>query len=255
MILMILLYILVGFFAGFIGSLLAVGAGVILVPFLTLIGFSPAQAVGTSLVAVFMSSFSSTWQIWKTKNNIPWKIAITIGVPGFIMALLGVQLYVMLPPPVMVFIYAAVMFICLDLVTAAEIERPIRMQSERRIKKYFVQYNIIGIVAGLLASLLGIGGGIIIYPMLVRMAKHEVKEAVKISIIVMVFTSFAGTVGHAMVGNVLLFVGIYLGIGAIVGSFMSTIAIEYVSERTINKWIKICLLDLGIVMLYKAFFV
>ncbi|MBF0301138.1 MAG: sulfite exporter TauE/SafE family protein [Oligoflexia bacterium] len=57
------LYILAGIFAGYVGGLLAVGAGILLVPFLTLIGFSPAQAVGGSLVAVFMSSLTSAFQI------------------------------------------------------------------------------------------------------------------------------------------------------------------------------------------------
>ncbi|MBF0301139.1 MAG: sulfite exporter TauE/SafE family protein [Oligoflexia bacterium] len=191
----------------------------------------------------------------KVKSNIPWSITKVIGIPGFITALLAVQIYVILPPAILVFIYAAVMFICLDLVSYAEYGRGIRMKVSKRLKKYYVKYIVIGIVAGLLASLLGIGGGIVIYPMLIKMAQHETKEALKISVIVMVSTSLAGIIGHSAYGNIPYVTGIYLGIGAIIGSFLANISQDYISEKTINKWIKICLLDMCIIMLFKAFFV
>jgi uncharacterized membrane protein YfcA len=57
-------------------------------------------------------------------------------------------------------------------------------------------YITTGALAGILAGLLGIGGGVFIMPLLVYLLKMPVKTAAATSIFIVVFSSFSGFVAH-----------------------------------------------------------
>lgn len=247
-------YVAIGALSGFLGSLLGVGAGVILMPVLLTLGFAPAQAVGASLIAVFMSSLTGTIQNFVV-NSIPKTPIIIMAVPGFLSALFGVFLYTIIPAQFIIFLFAGVMFTNLDLILAKKISYK-NEDKPHNPKKYFLHYVMIASIAGVLASMLGIGGGLILLPMLVFFTHHSIKDAVKISVAVMTITAFSALLGHhLLLGQIQYLTGFILGVGAVAGAFFGTITLEHVSQKSIKKWVRICLLDLGIYMLFKAFFV
>ena len=58
-IIQVIILVAVGLGAGTLGSMLGVGGGIIMVPVLTFMGFTPIQATSTSLVAVRAGSVAS----------------------------------------------------------------------------------------------------------------------------------------------------------------------------------------------------
>ena len=76
-----------GFVAGILGSMIGLGGGIIIVPVLTFVGFSPTLAVSNSLFAVFSNSVASTAIYAKQKRieiSLGWKLGL-IAVPGTVL--------------------------------------------------------------------------------------------------------------------------------------------------------------------------
>ena len=60
----------------------------------------------------------------------------------------------------------------------------------------------IGLVAGLFSGLLGVGGGIVIVPLLVAVVGYPAKPAMATSLAAILFTAVAAAASHAQAGNV-----------------------------------------------------
>src|SRR5450830_1442487 len=84
---------------------------------------------------------------------------------------------------------------------------------------------IIGLVGGFMAGLLGLGGGIIIIPMLLYGAAIPLKLATGISMVQAFFATISGVMIHRRNRTVNVRLGVTLGMagvmGALVGSFAS----------------------------------
>ena len=80
----------------------------------------------------------------------------------------------------------------------------------------------IGLVAGFLSALLGVGGGIVIVPLLMLWARLEVKTAAATSLAAIGITAAAGVATYAALGDVrpgyAALVGIPAAAGAVAGT-------------------------------------
>jgi len=76
----------------------------------------------------------------------------------------------------------------------------------------------LGLLAGFLSALLGIGGGLIMVPALVLLlcAKQQLAQAM--SLAAMIPTAFTGMLMHRAMGNVDLRAGLCVGAGAVIGA-------------------------------------
>jgi uncharacterized protein len=85
-----------------------------------------------------------------------------------------------------------------------------------------VRLVLIGVVAGILSALFGVGGGIVIVPLLVLLAGFEQRPAMATSLAAIAFTALAGTIAYAARGEVkpgaALIVGIPATLGAVIGT-------------------------------------
>jgi hypothetical protein len=93
---------------------------------------------------------------------------------------------------------------------------------------------VTGGIAGLLAGLFGIGGGVILVPLQLLLLNAPVKIAIQTSLGVIVITSISACFGHAMGGNLLLIDGGLIGIGGLVGAQISTRFLPRMSEQFVN---------------------
>jgi uncharacterized membrane protein YfcA len=87
---MIFLYLLIiGVFAGFIGSIIGIGGGIIIVPVLTLALKIPIKyAIGTSIISVLVTSLSATPRFFK-KDIINMPLGFTLEIFTTIGAVVG----------------------------------------------------------------------------------------------------------------------------------------------------------------------
>jgi len=85
-----------------------------------------------------------------------------------------------------------------------------------------VRLLVIGVVAGLFSALFGVGGGIVIVPLLVLAVGYETRIAAGTSLAAIGITALAGAIlygfeGHVEIGHAAL-VGLPAAAGAVVGA-------------------------------------
>lgn len=82
----------------------------------------------------------------------------------------------------------------------------------------------IGLVAGFFSGVLGIGGGIVIVPLLVGTLAFDPKPAMATSLAAILFTAMAGAGAHAQAGNVAwgdaALIGVPAAGGAVLGAWL-----------------------------------
>jgi uncharacterized protein len=90
---------------------------------------------------------------------------------------------------------------------------------------------VIGLVAGLFSGIFGVGGGILIVPLLVALAAYPPKTAMATSLAAILFTATAAALSHASQGNVAWKEGALIGLPAVVGAVLGTEIHQRVSTR------------------------
>jgi hypothetical protein len=119
-----------------------------------------------------------------------------------------------------------------------------------------ISYIILGSVVGVLAGLLGIGGGLIIVPVLTFMFtsqgipyEHVLHLALGTSLASIVFTSFSSIRSHHKRGAVIWPVVLKITPGIIIGTFSGAWAASHLSTNFLKIFFTIFLLYVGIQML------
>jgi uncharacterized membrane protein YfcA len=80
----------------------------------------------------------------------------------------------------------------------------------------------IGLVAGVFSSLFGVGGGIVIVPLLVVLAGFAAREATATSLGAVAITAFAGVVLYSLRGEVRVGYALLVGLPGAVGALAAT---------------------------------
>lgn len=111
---------------------------------------------------------------------------------------------------------------------------------------------ILGLFAGLLASALGIGGGIIFVPAFVSLFGFTQLEAQGTSLAIIVPTAIISTIGHARRGRVNWPVALIAGITGIGGALLGAEAAYALDEKTLQRIFALLLLALAVRMAHRA---
>jgi uncharacterized membrane protein YfcA len=98
-------------------------------------------------------------------------------------------------------------------VTAVLVCRPVRRT---------LQLAVVGTAAGAFAGMFGVGGGIIIVPLLIVWLGYEEREATGTSLAAIVVISSVTAGLQALYGNVDWARGVLIGVPAVVGAFIGT---------------------------------
>jgi len=81
---------------------------------------------------------------------------------------------------------------------------------------------LVGTAAGLFSGLFGVGGGIVIVPLLVLWLGYGEREATGTSLAAIVVIAAVATAAHGLYGNVRVAEGLLVGIPAVVGVVAGT---------------------------------
>lgn len=111
---------------------------------------------------------------------------------------------------------------------------------------------ITGSLAGTLAGLFGIGGGVIMVPLQMLLLEETIKVAIQNSLGVIVITAISASIGHGMSGNILFVQGLILGFGGLLGAQISTRFLPKFSDKVISIYFRILLISLSIYMFWQA---
>ena len=90
---------------------------------------------------------------------------------------------------------------------------------------------VIGLVGGFLSGLLGLGGGVVLLPLLIWTGNVPLKFAVGTTLVQVIIAAATGVLGHYRGGMVDLKAGLILGIAGIAGGFTGSVLSIHLSAR------------------------
>lgn len=105
---------------------------------------------------------------------------------------------------------------------------------------------LIGLVAGLFSSLFGVGGGIVIVPLLILVAAFDAREATATSLGAIVITAAAGVALYAVRGKVDVPYALLVGVPAMAGALIGTSAQRRLSGRALTLAFSVFLAAIGV---------
>jgi uncharacterized protein len=108
---------------------------------------------------------------------------------------------------------------------------------------------LIGLFGGILSGLLGLGGGVIILPLLTLIGRVPLKLATGTSLVHVMFAAAAGTLSHYRAGKVDSKGGFLLGVAGIGGGFLGSFLSVSLSTHALNL-IFLFLVALAILLLF-----
>lgn len=109
---------------------------------------------------------------------------------------------------------------------------------------------VIGVAVGLLASFTGVGGGIIMVPLLLGLG-YEAQRAVGTSFLAILIISVSALTAHGKLANVDWKMGLLLGLGGIIGAQVGSRLVEHVSTDGFRKVFALLLVGVGVYMFAK----
>jgi uncharacterized membrane protein YfcA len=111
----------------------------------------------------------------------------------------------------------------------------------------------IGLVAGLLGALCGVGGGIVLVPAFVTFLGFEQKQAVATSLAVIIVTALAATLNNARAGNLIDWkIVAAVGIASALTAWFGSDLMKALSNQTLTRVFGIVLVLFGARMLIKG---
>jgi hypothetical protein len=248
------LLILLGSSTGLVAGIFGVGSGLLMVPALTLWGIPIAQATATSLVGVFFSAVSGSLQNWWT-GQLNLRASLQLAVFGIPAAQIGAWLGSRLPDTWLAPSFAALLFVTIFLLNLQQ-KVALELSPEQENSKSSPAMKSvarIGLIAGVLSGLFGIGGGIVMVPLQMLLLAQPIQAAVTNSLGAMVAIAASGLLQHAWKGHVLWISGLCLAAGGILGAQVGARLLPVLPEKLINQLFRLLLLSLALYMAGRSF--
>jgi uncharacterized membrane protein YfcA len=242
-----------GLAAGVLAGLLGIGGGTVLVPILVTLGYAPIQAVATSSLAIIITSASGSYRNWRM-GYLDFQRILLLGGPALVTAQGGVLIADALPARLLLIAFAGLLALNIYLVGIRKrmAQREDAAQARATPMNPLVARLLTGGIAGLLAGIFGIGGGVIMVPMQMLLLGEPIKQAIQTSLGVIMMTAIAATGGHALQGNVVWLAGIGLGLGGLVSAQLSTRLLPKLPDAIVSFLFRALLASLVIYVLWQA---
>jgi len=208
----IVLLLVTGAGAGFASGMLGVGAGSIMVPVIywviTDMGVSPDIAIrvafGTSLLVILPTATSGAWR-HNRNGAVHWKVALVLGSSGLVGALAGSTLASYLPGNVLEIglgglLLAAALWVGLRQRIMSKPGKERGAGVDFLIKDARWLSAVCGFPIGIVVGLSGLGGGVLMVPVLVLIFHFPIHLAIGTSLASIAFTSLGGIIGYILHG-------------------------------------------------------
>jgi uncharacterized membrane protein YfcA len=202
----ILILLAVGAGAGFASGLLGIGGGAIMVPVsywvILAMGISPdialRTAFGTSLLVILPTAISGSWG-HNRRKAVRWKTALILGSCALAGALLGSYLATQILSDKILKIGFGGLVLAVAIWMSLELLPKLRREAGEP-RENFGLVAACGFPIGMVAGLTGVGGGVLIVPVLVLGLNFPMHIAVGTSVASIILASLGGIVGYIVNG-------------------------------------------------------
>ena len=204
-------------------SMFGKGGGSLYTPVLVMLGMAVNPAISTALFLNLVTALTATI-VFQRNKLVDYRFCLVF-LPGTIVgSFLGAVLSSMAPKNILLGIFSVFLYAVgvLLLLSAKE-------KADQQVKKVttglIVLITLFSFGVGVLSSLLGVGGGLIIFPFVVLYMKYRAQMAAGANSLIVTVSSFVGTIGHFAFGHVdvrfLAATTVACIIGSTVGSYVT----------------------------------
>jgi uncharacterized membrane protein YfcA len=202
-----------GIFVGIISGFFGVGGGTILVPALLMLGFDTKIAIGISIVQMVFSSIFGSY-LNNKKGTLDIIMVSIIGAGGFVGAQLSGTITASFSDRTLESIFLAfALFALLRLFFKTN-----EHKDTKEIHKTIL--FLVGFIIGAISMSIGVGGSLLLVPILVGFLHVPLKKATSAGLFFVVFSSVSGLLSHSLKGHVDYQSGIIIGIASLLGVYI-----------------------------------
>ena len=262
----VLLLLLIGFTVGVCGGFFGIGGAWIVTPALNIFGFPMPYAIGTDLAHMGGKSIVSTMRHGKF-GNVDVRLGVSMIAGTTIGMELGAQLVMLLEraglaesvirKAYIIFLALIGSYVLYDYIShtrrtakagaasapysetlASKLQR-IRIPPMIRFPASGISCSLwlpilVGLTTGIVASVLGVGGGFIRMPALIYLIGCPTAVAVGTDLFEVMITGAYGAFTYGIKGRVELIAAMWMLLGAAVGAQLGTVAVKYVRGYSIR---------------------
>jgi hypothetical protein len=272
----------VGFLAGFFG----VGGGIIMTPLLMAVGVPPSVAVGSGLTVIVGASISGTVRHTQL-GNVDYKLALLLLVGSFVGVQIGAHALGALKGAahlsihghsvdaayfVLTICYLALLFVigATTLFESGSSRSAALPHGTPALALWFrglslppyvslkgsgvdrFPFLVIlpgGLLAGVMAGLLGVGGGIIMVPFMMYFMGLRAQRAVGTSLCQICFTAAVGAASHALHGNVDPVLALVILTASLAGARLGASTTSHVKSLHLRRYFGLFAMVVGVLVL------
>ena len=227
-----------GILAGLLSGLLGIGGGLIFSPLLLALGLTPHQALATSTLAIMPTTLAGSWTHLRS-GQVPRSAGTAIGVSAAAGALLfshagaGLAGWHLLA-------LQSLMYAVLAMVVGPRQDNAMAASDAPDNQRLpLIGIASVGLVAGLASGMLGVGGGLVMVPLMVRVIGLRVYLAIRLSTLAVCASAASASVGLLSDGRAQPAVGLLLGGVAALAAQWSAARLQRVSEQKLVKLLRL----------------
>lgn len=242
---MIVELILVGVFIGTMSGFFGIGGGMILVPILLVLGIDIKDAIGISIVQMVFSSVYGSYLNHK-KGCLVLGEGIFVGLGGFLGGYIGGYVTQYIPDALLQLTFMGLLFFALFRLFFSKNHEE---DSQTKSLNKGLLFGI-GIGIGIFSMTLGIGGSIILTPLLVGLLHYPLKKAVSAGLFFVVFSSIAGMISRLSHGTIDFSSALIVAFASLIGVALGIWLKDHVTSKN-HKMALLLLYIFALAMLAK----
>jgi uncharacterized membrane protein YfcA len=240
-----------GFGTGVLSAMFGVGGAIVSTPAIRVLGATPLDAVGSTLPSIIPSALSGTFR-YRREGLVHPRIVVWTAAAGIAASVGGALLSDVVPGGghvLMILTAALVGFSAYRLGHPARVREAATapgpgadaIRAEGPARTEWWRLSLIGIAAGGLSGLLGIGGGILMVPAFTGWVRMAIKEALATSLACVGVLAIPGTITHALLGHIDWLFALPLCVGVVPGAQLGAHLTIRSSDRTVRLLVGIVL--------------
>ena len=221
-----ILLILIAFGAGTAASLVGFGSGIMISPILALFGFVPTQIAGGSIFGTF-GNLSGATVTHIVRKKLKYSLGLKLGLLAIPGSIAGAILDQYADPDVFNIMLGSILAFSAFMLLRGKVSSGKGISS-----RYMAATMVIAsIVAGLVSSFFGIGGGVVIVPFMLLGMGMKMKEVAVTSQPALLLIAFTGVLMHTYLGHTDIFLALIMLAGAFAGGLLGVRLSKRLDDR------------------------
>jgi len=245
----------VGFAAGYLSGQFGIGGGLVTTPAIRLLlGYPALIAVGTPLLVVLPTAVTGA-VAYARRGLVDTRAGLVIGVAGAAASVAGAFATRLVGGATVLVVTAAViLWMAADMVLLALRDEPHGPEEAPSARRHIPARHrtaglvALGVVTGLYSGFLGLGGGFVVVPSLVRWFGVDIKRAIGTSLVVVAVLAVPGSITHYALGNIDLRLAGLLALGVVPGALLGAKVAAHLQARTLKIAFAVLLVVVGLVL-------